>query len=214
MIRLKHKLFLFSAFVILLSVSFVKAEINADNNPLTKYLQGLDTFSAGFEQILYNVFGEEMEKSIGVVYLKQPGKFHWAYWEPFSQFLISNGVTLWVYDEDLQQVIISNISQSIEDTPASILSGDVDINEHYVFIDGGETDGIKWMELTPRDIQSQYRAINLGFRGDELVSMLLFDNLENKTQINFLDSKRKCNAELYLFDFVPPEGVDVIDGRE
>ena len=214
MIRLKHKLFLLSAFLVLLSVSFVKAEITADNNPLEKYLQGLDTFRSGFEQILYNEYGEELEKSVGVVYLKQPGKFHWAYWEPFSQFLISNGITLWIYDEDLQQVIISNISESIEDTPASILTGDVDLNEHYVSIDGGETDGVNWIELTPKDIQSQYRAINLGFRGDELVSMQLFDNLENKTQINFLDSKRNVTLEYSLFDFVPPEGVDIIDGRQ
>ena len=213
-IGLNDKKFVFFTFIFLFFALFVKAEGITSPNPLENFLQGLDTFSAGFEQILYDEFDEVLGKSVGVLYLQQPGKFHWAYWQPYSQFLISNGVTLWVYDEDLQQVIISDISESIISMPASILTGDADINEHYIFMPAGQSDGIEWIELTPKAMQLEYRAVNLGFRGDTLYAMKLFDNLGNKTQINFLDSKRNIALNDSLFELTPPEGVDVIDGRE
>ena len=193
---------------------FSHFSVQAKDNKLDQFLNKLETFSAGFEQTLVNEYGEEIEKSVGVVYLKTPGKFHWVYYEPYSQFIISDGITLWIYDEDLEQVTIRNISDSIENSPAAILGGDIDIDAHYVVIDMGKSKGLSWLELTPRDIDSQYNSVRLGFKGNELAAMTLFDNLGQETRIRFLDSRRNPTLKNSLFTFEPPEGIDVIDERQ
>ena len=182
-------------------------------NALESFLSGLDTFSAGFEQTLLNELGEELERSIGTLYVERPGRFHWGYWEPFPQLIVSDGRSLWIYDEDLEQVTIRDVSTSIEDSPAALLGGDVDVDAHYVVIESGEVDGVRWLDLTPRDIESQYETVRLGFREGQIAGMELFDNLGQKTRIDFQDVRRNPPLETGLFEFSPPAGVDVIDER-
>jgi len=189
------------------------ADTTAPSNALETFLAGLDTFSAGFEQTLLNELGEEMEKSVGALYVERPGKFQWAYWEPFPQLIVSDGRSLWIYDEDLEQVTIRDVTASIDDSPAALLGGDVDVDTHYVVIEAGESEGVQWLELTPRDIESQYETVRLGFRDGELAAMELFDNLGQKTRIVFQDVRRNPPLEQKLFAFTPPEGVDVVDER-
>ncbi len=188
----------------------------ADEQPehLTNFLKDLETFSAAFEQISLNQFGEELEKSVGVMHIRRPGMFHWAYWEPYIQYLISDGVNLWIYDEDLEQVTIRDISNLIEESPAAILGGEIDIDAHYIVINLDTTDGNDWIEMTPRDVESQYSSIQLGFKDSQLYSMILLDHLGQTTVIKLLDMKRNNALNIELFQFTVPEGVDVIDSRQ
>ncbi len=181
---------------------------------LDKYLEGLETLSASFEQTLLNQYGEELEQSAGMMHLRRPGMFHWAYSEPYTQYLISDAASLWVYDVDLEQVSIRDISSIIEDSPAALLAGDIDINEHYIVMHIENSEALDWLELTPRDVESQYRAIRLGFQDEQLVKMILFDALGQTTQITLVDIKRNSELDIELFRFTPPEGVDVIDSRQ
>jgi len=182
-------------------------------SPLDAFLDNLDTFQADFKQTLVNENGEELETVTGIVYMKTPGKFRWDYQDPYSQMIITDGSTLWLYDEDLEQVTIKDISGSIDNTPAAILSGEKNINEHFVIIDMGDIEGFNWIELTPKDIENQYSNIRLGFDKDKLGMMVLFDNLGQTTRIDFLNSIRNRKLESSLFTFEPPIDVDVIDDR-
>lgn len=215
MMKLKsslHLIFYFLLFTTELSFPIVTFA-QAPNSKLDDFLSGLETFSAGFEQKTFNDSGEEIEKSIGVFYMRRPGMLHWAYWEPYSQTIISDGVTLWIYDEDLQQVIIKDNSDSLGNSPAAVLGGNVVVDDYYVVINLGVTEGIDWLELTPRDVNAQYDSVRLGFQDGQLRKMLLFNNLGQKDQITFLDTKRNPSLGLKLFQFTPPEGVDIIDDR-
>ncbi len=186
----------------------------AADNLLKTFLTDLDTFTAEFEQTLFNEAAEELESSAGVVTLMRPGKFHWVYTRPYSQYLISDGNQLWIYDEDLEQVSVSAISDAIEKSPASVLAGDTDLEDNYIITDLGNMDGADWVELASADPESQYNSIRLGFNGEELSGMILFDNLGQTTRILFKNGKRNDSVDVSMFDFTPPEGVDVIDNRE
>jgi outer membrane lipoprotein carrier protein len=191
---------------------YLSAEQNSSH--LDKFLFGLETFQASFEQTLLNQYEEEIEKSRGIVQLRRPGMFHWTYTEPYEQNLISDGVNLWVYDKDLEQVSIRDISNILEDSPAAILGGEIVIDAHYVVIEYPGTDDSNWLELTPRDIESQYSAIRLQFLSGELVKMILFDALGQITQIELRELQRNIDIGINVFQFTPPESVDVIDSRE
>ena len=209
------RVFLFTFYFLLFTVvqtTNVRADDNV--NQLDKFLEGLETLSAGFEQTLLNQYGEELEKSMGVMHLRRPGMFHWAYSEPYAQYLISDGVNLWIYDEDLEQVSIRDIANMIDDSPAAILAGDIDIDAHYIVMKSDSSGEIDWLELTPRDIESQYVAIRLGFQNEQLVRMIMFDSLGQTTQIVLLDIERNNTLDIELFQFTPPAGVDVIDSRQ
>ena len=189
------------------------ADTSSPIHVLNSFLDGLKTYSAGFKQTVYDDSGKELEKSVGVFYMRRPGMFYWAYYEPYSQMFISDGLNLWIYDQDLDQVIIKNVANQIGNSPAAILGGDVDINHLYVLNRMQTKDSLDWLELTPRDIESEYKTIQLGFKGGQLAQMVLFDNLGQKNMITFLDAKRNPPLNMKLFSFIPPKGVDVIDNR-
>ena len=186
--------------------------VNASNNPLDVFLEELDTFSADFEQTLLDTAGEVLETTKGTVQLRRPGMFSWLYNEPFVQEIISDGKTLWVYDKDLDQVTISDVSDAIEDTPALIFSGNYILSEHYV-INELESDEYAWVELTPRDIESHYRSLRLAFSGNELAAMLLSDSLGQTLFITFTNGSRNPDLNRELFRFTPAGNIDVIDAR-
>jgi len=180
---------------------------------LDNFFTDLETYSAAFEQQLVDESDVEIEKFIGMFYMRRPGMFRWVYCEPYLQMIISDGNTLWIYDEDLEQTIIRNIGDATEDSPAAILGGEVRINNHYLMIELEASDGISWMELTPRDAGSQYDSIRLGFIDNQLTKLILFDSLGQKNSITFIDTIRNKTLAIELFGFTPPEGIDIIDNR-
>ncbi|HKK16651.1 MAG TPA: outer membrane lipoprotein chaperone LolA [Gammaproteobacteria bacterium] len=182
--------------------------------PLEKFLQDLESFKADFTQTLSNEHGEVLETSSGVVYMQSPQKFRWVYQEPYSQLIITDGTTLWMYDEDLQQVTIHDVSETIDSTPAAIISGQENIDAYYIKNAMGEIEGADWIELTPRNVDSQYSSIRLGFDNGELAMMILFDNLGQVTRIDFSNISRNKRFGGPLFTFSPPDNVDVIDDRQ
>ena len=206
---LKYCIIINLIFVSVLQIAHAEETVNL----LDKYLDGLDNVQANFKQTLLNENGIEIETSSGIVYMQRPGKFRWDYKEPYTQMIITDGQTLWLYDEDLEQVTIRDISKSIEDTPAAILSGQDNINEVFVIIDMGDIDGFRWIELTPRDIENQYSSVRLGFDKNDLGMMILFDNLGQVTRIDFSETQRNGELDNTLFTFDPPAGIDVIDDR-
>ena len=213
MLKSHNKNILAAIFILfpLVTTSIHAGEID---NPLNNFLHNLESFKADFTQTLSNERGDILEISSGEVYLQNPGKFRWVYKEPYAQLIITDGETLWLYDQDLEQVTIRDVSKTIDKTPAAIISGQENIDEYYVSIDLGEIEGYDWIELTPRDIENQYSSVRLGFNKNELGMMVLFDNLGQITRIDFQNPVRNKRFGGPLFTFEVPENVDVIDDRK
>ena len=191
---------------------YAVAEENAD--PLAFFLNKLESYQADFRQTLSNEQGEALETSTGKVYMQNPGRYRWEYDQPYVQLLITDSETLWIYDKDLEQVTIKNVAGAIDNTPAAIISGQKNITENFVVVNMGVIEGFDWVELTPRDIESQYRNIRLGFDKNSLIMMILNDNLGQITRIDFLNPERNKRFGGPLFTFEIPAGVDVIDERQ
>lgn len=199
-------------FILLLFPIIGYAE-NDDQNYLFRFLENMQTLEASFKQTLLDDQGVELESSTGVVFLHRPDKFRWDYKHPYQQMIVSNGESLWFYDEDLEQVTIREVSPSIGNTPAAILSSYQDIEEQFIIIDMGNIEGFNWIELTPRDIDSQYDSIRLGFDKNKLGMMVMFDNLEQVTRVDFTEQVINKALDDDTFNFELPRGIDVIDDR-
>jgi len=191
--------------------SYSAEQEQSDLNILTKYIYAFDSFGADFKQTVYDQSGEILEITTGIVRLKKPGKFFWSYQNPYSQYLISNGETFWIYDEDLEQVTINNLDLSIKSSPAVILWGNVEIEDNYVVKYIGVIDETKWLELTPKEENVEFNAIRLCFKNDELTGIYLLDSLGGITEVLFSNISRNQAFNASLFEFQPPQGIDIID---
>lgn len=203
---------LINIFMLLLLATSTYAE-NKTEDHLTRFLDNMQTLQANFKQTLVDDQGIELESSSGVVFLKRPNKFRWDYKHPYLQTIVTNGEVLWFYDEDLEQVTIREVSSSIESTPVAILGSYEDIDKQFIIIDLENIEGFDWVELTPRDIESQYDSVRLGFDREKLGMMVMFDNLGQVTRIDFTEEIINKKLDNHTFDFEPPEGIDVIDDR-
>ena len=203
-------IFINSVFILFISHVVLAEE---KQNPLDYFLTKLDSFQADFTQTLSNEQGVTLETSSGVVYMQNPSKFRWVYQEPYAQLIVTDGKTLWLYDEDLAQVSIRDIEESINNTPAAIISGQENIDKYYVTVDMGKIEGYDWIELTPKDVENQYNSVRLGFDDNNLGMMIMFDNLGQVTRIVFHNPVRNKRFGGPLFTFETPEGVDVVDER-
>ncbi len=207
----KLKLILF-IFIYFFSATLSNAE--SLNDPLQNFLKNLESLEVRFIQKLVNENGEELEKTEGVLYLQRPEKFYWHYQKPYSQKIISNGNILWIFDEDLEQVTVKNIDNRIDETPAGIILGNKSIQEHFVHLNMGVIDGYDWVELTPKNLEAQYKNIKMGFDGDKLGMMIITDNLEQTTRIDFSDFKKNITLSSSIFNFEVPNNVDIYDERK
>lgn len=186
---------------------------------LKGFLARVDTLEAAFEQSLFDEDNLRIETSGGRFYLDRPGRFRWSYDTPYVQEIVADGERVWVYDSELEQVTEKPLGAAIGDSPARLLSTDQDLDAHFTVRDLGRQGPMAWVELVPRDAEEgAFRALRLGFAGDDLRQMELADNFGQTTVLRF--SAVRVNPDLApgLFRFVPPPGVDVVrdapDGAE
>ena len=186
---------------------------NKNEDHLNRFMNNTQTFEANFKQTLVDDQGIELESSTGIVFLHRPDKFRWDYKHPYLQTIVTNGETLWFYDEDLEQVTIRDVTSTLESTPAAILGSYEGIDKQFIIIEIGKIEGFDWVELTPRDIESQYDSIRLGFDKDKLSMMVMFDNLGQVTRVDFTQQVINEKLDDDTFNFEPPLGIDIIDDR-
>ena len=179
---------------------------------LSRYLNALGSFSAAFEQQRYDEYGELIETASGQCLVKRPGRFHWSYTEPYVQSIITDGETLWIYDEDLAQVTINTMDAVQVGSPAELLGTDVDVEARYVIDTLGQEDGYDWYRLTPRAEAPDFQRIELGLAEGEIAGMRLTDNLGQVTVLHFTSIQRDAEIEDTVFAFEPPPGIDLIQG--
>ena len=184
------------------------ADIRAASR-LEEALAGLARFRAEFRQTVTDSEGQQTESAEGTVALARPGKFRWDYRTP-PQVIVSDGVTVWLYDEDLAQVTVRPAAEALIGTPALLLSGRADIRSEFQVSDGGSEDGLAWSRLEPRDAESDFRELRVGIAGGELRRMVLVDRLGQVTRLDFDRIERNPSLDSKGFSFTPPPGVDVV----
>lgn len=177
---------------------------------LELFLEGASTLKATFKLSLLDSELELLEESQGTLRIKRPGRFRWDYTEPYEQLVLSDGEKLWLYDADLEQATVKQLDESLSTTPAVLLSGSGDVADGFEIIGVYDADGIVWVNLEPKADDTDFQTFSLGFEGDDLRYMQLSDRLDQVTRIEFSNIVRNQTMEDQAFDFIPPDGVDVI----
>lgn len=179
---------------------------------LLQNLSGFKTLSADFTQTIISSDGTELQKSMGKVWISRPGRFRWETLKPTRQLLMAKTDHVWIYDPDLQQVIIRKLQSSVSQTPVLLLThSQVYLNENFkIQTLPDSVMKISRFQLVPRQADESFSKIILTFQENHLMSMMLFNSLGQKTQIDFKNVKTDVPVEDSLFDFKIPSGVDVV----
>jgi outer membrane lipoprotein carrier protein len=173
-----------------------------------QFLSGTPSGSATFDQKVYEKGDRLIQQSKGSFAFSRPGKFRWVYDKP-KQTIVGDGEKVWIHDEDLQQVTARKLGNALSSTPAALLTGGADVAKLFTLKEEGVKDGIDWLEAKPRQADTGFERIRIGFRGDALAGMELFDQFGNRTVLSFSALKRGAQ-DAAQFRFVVPKGTDVI----
>ena len=177
---------------------------------LHRFLETTKTLRAEFTQIVVAKNGKRPQQSSGVMSIARSGKFRWQIDKPFSQLLVGDGEKVWIYDADLRQVTVRKVDAALGSTPAALLVGDNTLERNFTLREAGTREGLEWVEATPKAADSGFEKLQLGFAGNDLKAMELFDNFGQTTSLAFSRLERNPQIAPAQFRFTPPAGVDVI----
>lgn len=178
---------------------------------LASALKSYESYQASFIQIVVNENGNRVQETRGALKAKRPGLFYWETSAPLSQFIVSNGETVEVYDPDLEQVTVHKLDERVQTTPALLLSGEVgNLDETYKVSLKAIGDDTREYTLEPRNPDSLFVSLRLTFFKGELQEMRMQDSLAQLSILSFDDIRLNQSVDDSAFSLDYPEGVDII----
>lgn len=177
---------------------------------LKDFFNHTHSMRAQFHQVVLDKQGRKTQEVDGTMLLQRPNKFRWDYQKPFEQQIISDGKQVFLYDNELQQVTIRELGNAIGSSPAAMLAGGENVEKSFTLKNAVRKDGLTWVLALPKDKDSGFDRVLLGFKADKLRKMELYDSFSHVTHITFDSVERNPELQTSNFLFTPPKGVDVV----
>lgn len=178
---------------------------------LKAFISKAHTFRADFSQTLLDKNFQIVKKAGGSMMFERPGKFRWMYDQPYQQLIVGDGKQVWFYDQDLAQVTVHRLDQALGSTPAALLAGGSTIERDFNLQEIDVQGDTEWLEAVPKNQENSFELIRLGFsKTGHLREMVLRDSFGQVTWLIFSGIEQNPVLTPDLFQFTPPDGVDVI----
>lgn len=177
---------------------------------LQSFFQGTASMRAQFRQTVMDNQGRKIQEVTGSMQLSRPGKFRWDYYKPYVQIVVGDGKKVWLFDPELNQVTVRPLDKVLGSSPAALLAGNKDIEKTFDLKEDIRQDQLDWVAVTPKDKDSGFENMYLGFKGETLQEMQLHDNFGQTTVIEFSKLERNPKLNPQAFRFSPPKGADVV----
>jgi outer membrane lipoprotein carrier protein len=203
----------FSALLLLLFAAGANAQARIEElgeKLVNDFLTNVITLEARFDQSLIDAEGAILERTSGTLEIERPSRFRWSYAEPYEQWLIADGLNVWSYDLDLEQVTVKPQADALANTPALLLGGSDAALEQFDFAGTTIEEITTWVRLDPKNKDSGFNRVELGFIDGQLRRMVFFDNLEQTTLVALYDVNINEPIDATRFEFVVPEDVDLV----
>ena len=201
-----------SIFLALLIGGSNVANSDSISEKLPALLRPIESMSANFTQQLFEADDSEVELFEGVFKLAKPGKMLWHIKQPMEQKLVSDGEVLWIYDPDLEQVVIESFADKIKSTPITLFNGQVaDLDSRYTITQQHTERSTEIFTLSPKDTSSLFSRIDITFVDSVPQSIAVIDTFEQRTLIVFDKLSVNPLFDPSIFSFIIPNQVDVIN---
>jgi outer membrane lipoprotein carrier protein len=219
----KISLLIFSAFMlfhlVFNPVAFCATGQGVLNEIQDRYEKTND-FEANFIQEYIGKVMRQPNKGEGKVYFKKKGMMRWDYNVP-NQKLISDGHTLWYYQPEEKQVLISDVSRVLkEKTPLAFLAGEGNLGRDFKLLNLNESVSQKEdnyvVELAPKEPLATLSKLILTVdkKSYTVLQADVFDGLGNVTRTRFIEIKTNVGFSNSFFHFTIPPGTEIIKMQE
>ena len=189
-------------------------------NEIQNRYEKTNDFEANFIQEYIGKVMKQPNKGEGKVYFKKKGMMRWDYTVP-NQKLISDGHTLWYYQPEEKQVLVSDVSKILkEKTPLAFLAGEGNLSRDFNLLNLNESVSQKEdnyvVELAPREPLATVSKLVLTVDKKTYIVLQadVVDELGNVTRTRFIDTKTNVGLSNSFFQFTIPPGTDVIKMQE
>lgn len=177
---------------------------------LSAQLANMDSFKSNFNQRIMDEKGQLLQEASGELIIQRPRKLYWSTTQPYQHLVVTDGTVLWIYDIDLEQLTRKPFSAELDQAPALLLSGEIEeISRNYT-VTASMVDKVLRFQLLPEKNDSVFQRMTIDFKDKQLIGMSLTDNFGQLTEITFSSLQLNPLIDSGIFNFSPPEGVDVI----
>lgn len=226
---------IFTSFLLLFVQSAFSQSQHSTNEPikiaqtLRSHLNSLSSLKFVFTQRTKGQMSGRPRQASGEAFFVKTdngAKMRWNYMAPDRQVIISDGETLQMYFEKLNQLIIAPADSLQEDITYSFFTGEGNIEDSFIISEGLVDDenmatdekAYSVIKLTPRSPSSQIQDIRIWItNGTEIKRIEIRDTFETLTMLNISSTKENTLVQdgvltiKDLFTFYPPEGTEIIN---
>jgi len=216
-VSMKGISFFSSIAFILFNLTFIPGASAASGQAVLTEIQtryeNTNDLEANFLQEYIGKVMRQSNRGEGKVYFKKKGMMRWDYRIP-NQKLISDGQTLWYYQPEEKQVLISDVSKALKEF--AFLAGEGDLRRDFELLDMNKSFSEKGdhfvLELIPKEPHAALSKLTLTVdkKTYYVVQTDVFDGLGNVTRTRFTDIKTNKELPNSFFDFTIPPGVEVL----
>jgi outer membrane lipoprotein carrier protein len=179
----------------------------------------METLEAQFAES-YSGAGMTRQET-GTLLLKKPGRMRWDYEVPRPKIFLTDGSTAWFYVPGEKQVRRAPLKQ-IEDlrSPLRYLLGKTKLEKEFVGLtiatDAKPVNGGNIvLRGVPKGMQERVSQTLLEVTPDGVITRILVEEMDGSvTEFRFLQQKENVQIADARFKFVPPPGVEVVQGTE
>ncbi len=195
------------------------SDIHAIADRVDQRYNHMQTLQAQFAET-YSGAGMKRNES-GTLELKKPGRMRWDYEQPRPKMFVTDGAVAWFYVPGEKQARRAQVKQ-IEDlrSPLRYLLGKSKLEKEFVGLAVAtdakpENAGDIVLRGVPKGMQERVSQTLLEVTPDGLITRIVVEELDGSvTEFRFLQQKQNVQVSDQRFKFVPPPGVEVVQGTE
>ena len=177
-------------------------------------------FQADFQQKTFSQSLKISSEARGKIYFKKPHLMKWEYEVPEIQIYIIDQDNFWWYVPEDAQVVKKKAESVLGDaTPLSFLAGMGDLQRSFLISlpkekKAEDANQILYVHLIPRQESGNIKQMQLKLAAKtfHLMGMVVVDPYGNTNDIDFIHIQINQGLQEKIFHFVPPQGVDIING--
>jgi outer membrane lipoprotein carrier protein len=98
-------------------------------------------------------------------------------------------------------------------TPAALIASSPDletIKRDFDLQALADSNGLQWVQATPKQKEGQLTSMKVGFRGDQLAALEIQDSFGQRSVLTFSNMQVNTAVNAETFHFTPPKGADVV----
>lgn len=149
----------------------------------------------------------------GEVVFAKPGRMRWRYEAPEPSLVVSDGKTLWIFDEKAREVQKLALGEGfVSAAGVQFLLGDGKLAAEFEIAARGCDAELATLLLDPKR-ETHYERIELRVDRESgaVVETVVVDLFGNRTTVAFRDVRENAGAASDLFRFDPPAGARVLE---